>query len=55
MVTRGAKRYLFCQGTLEDEFGVYPPGTWIRNPIESMHQPFTKDGCTFFLKTGCAT
>lgn len=41
------------RGTLEDEFGIYPPGTWIRNPIDSMHQPFTKDGCTFFLKTGC--
>lgn len=41
------------EGTLEDEFGVYPPGTWIRSPIDSMHQPFTKDGCTFFLKTGC--
>ena len=39
-------------GTLEDEFGVYPPGTWIRSPVESMHQPFTRDGCTFFLKTG---
>jgi anti-sigma factor ChrR (cupin superfamily) len=39
-------------GTLEDEFGVYGPGTWIRSPIDSMHQPFTRDGCTFFLKTG---
>lgn len=43
---------LVLDGTLEDEFGVYPPGTWIRNPVDSVHQPFTKDGCTFFLKTG---
>ncbi|MGE3935737.1 MAG: cupin domain-containing protein [Rhodospirillaceae bacterium] len=43
---------LVLDGVLEDEMGVYPAGTWIRNPIGSAHQPFSADGCTFLLKTG---
>ena len=43
---------LILEGTMEDELGTYGPGTWIRSPVGSMHKPFSRDGCVFFLKTG---
>ena len=39
-------------GAFEDEHGRYPAGSWIRSPHMSMHQPFSKEGCTIFVKTG---
>lgn len=39
-------------GSLEDESGIYPTGTWIRNPAGTAHEPFSKGGCTLLLKTG---
>jgi len=33
--------------------GSYSAGTWIRNPIGSKHSLASKDGCMFFIKTGC--
>jgi anti-sigma factor ChrR (cupin superfamily) len=43
---------LILEGSLEDEFGTYGKGTWIRNPVGSSHAPFSNEGCVFFLKTG---
>lgn len=37
-------------GVFSDEFGDYPAGTYIRNPPGSSHTPFTKEGCTLFVK-----
>jgi len=37
-------------GIFSDENGDYPAGTYIRNPPGSTHQPFTKEGCTLFVK-----
>lgn len=37
-------------GTFSDENGDYPAGTYIRNPPGSHHKPFTRDGCTLFVK-----
>lgn len=37
-------------GTLSDEAGDYGPGTYIKNPPGSSHAPFSKDGCTLFVK-----
>ena len=39
-------------GVFEDEHGRYPAGTWIRSPHMSLHQPFSREGCTIFVKTG---
>ena len=39
-------------GVFEDEHGSYPSGSWIRSPHMSQHQPFSKQGCTIFVKTG---
>jgi anti-sigma factor ChrR (cupin superfamily) len=38
------------EGTFSDENGDYPAGTYIRNPPGSHHKPFTRDGCTLFVK-----
>ena len=38
------------EGTFSDENGDYPAGTYIRNPPGSTHKPFTRDGCTLFVK-----
>jgi anti-sigma factor ChrR (cupin superfamily) len=38
------------KGTFSDENGDYPAGTYIRNPPGSHHKPFTRDGCTLFVK-----
>lgn len=51
----GGEEIFVLQGTFEDEFGKYPPGTWLRNPPNSCHTPFTKEGCTIFVKTGHIT
>ncbi len=38
------------EGIFSDENGDYPAGTYIRNPPNSFHSPFTKTGCTLFVK-----
>ncbi len=38
------------EGVFSDENGDYPAGTYIRNPPGSHHKPFTRDGCTLFVK-----
>lgn len=48
----GGEEIFVLEGTFEDEFGSYPKGTWLRNPPNSFHTPFTKEGCTIFVKTG---
>jgi len=37
-------------GVFSDENGNYPAGTYIRNPQGTSHKPFTKEGCTLFVK-----
>jgi len=37
-------------GTFSDENGDSPQGTYIRNPPGSHHRPFSKAGCTLFVK-----
>jgi anti-sigma factor ChrR (cupin superfamily) len=35
---------LVIEGALEDEYGVYPRGTWVRNPPESEHAIASRSG-----------
>jgi len=46
---RGEEIYVL-DGTFSDEYGDYPAGSYIRNPPGSQHKPFTKNGCTLFVK-----
>ena len=48
----GGEEIFVVEGVFEDEHGRYPAGTWIRSPHMSLHQPFSKEGCTIFVKTG---
>lgn len=48
----GGEEIFVLEGTFEDEFGSYPQGTWLRNPPNSFHTPFTKLGCVIYVKTG---
>ena len=48
----GGEEIFVIEGVFEDEHGRYPAGSWIRSPHLSQHQPFSKEGCTIFVKTG---
>jgi anti-sigma factor ChrR (cupin superfamily) len=48
----GGEEILVLEGTFQDEFGDYPEGTWLRNPHMSSHQPFSREGCLIYVKTG---
>jgi anti-sigma factor ChrR (cupin superfamily) len=48
----GGEEILVLSGVFEDEYGSYPPGSWIRSPHMSRHQPFSRTGCTIYVKTG---
>jgi anti-sigma factor ChrR (cupin superfamily) len=48
----GGEEILVVEGVFEDEHGRYPSGSWIRSPHMSLHTPFSKEGCTIFVKTG---
>ena len=48
----GGEEIFVVDGVFEDEHGRYPAGSWIRSPHLSQHQPFSKEGCTIFVKTG---
>ncbi len=37
-------------GTFSDETGNYRAGTYIMNPPESSHAPYSESGCTLFVK-----
>lgn len=48
----GGEEIFVVKGVFEDEHGVYPQDSWIRSPHLSLHKPFSKEGCTIFVKTG---
>jgi anti-sigma factor ChrR (cupin superfamily) len=48
----GGEEIFVVEGIFEDEHGRYPSGSWIRSPHLSLHRPFSKEGCTIFVKTG---
>jgi anti-sigma factor ChrR (cupin superfamily) len=43
---------LVLSGTLADEHGTYPAGSWIRNPPGSAHQPYSPHGCILLVRSG---
>lgn len=48
----GGEEIFVLDGVFEDEHGCYPAGTWLRNPHMSQHAPFSRQGCTIFVKVG---
>ncbi len=48
----GGEEVLVVEGSLEDEFGRYQTGDWIRYPDGSAHRPRTDEGCLLYVKLG---
>lgn len=48
----GGEEIFVVEGCFADEQGVYPPGSWLRNPPYSEHTPFSETGCVILVKTG---
>ena len=47
----GGEEFLVLSGTFKDQFGEFPAGTYVRNPIGSKHAPWVDDdGCTIMVK-----
>lgn len=47
----GGEEFLVLEGTFKDQFGEFPAGTYVRNPIGSKHEPWVdEDGCTIMVK-----
>jgi anti-sigma factor ChrR (cupin superfamily) len=46
----GGEEIMVLEGTFSDEQGVYPAGTYLRNPVGSSHAPFGGEGCTLLVK-----
>jgi anti-sigma factor ChrR (cupin superfamily) len=48
----GGGEILVLEGTLEDEYGCYPQGTWLRHPSWSQHTPGSRQGCLLYVRIG---
>lgn len=48
----GGEELLVLEGTLIDEHGEYPKGTWTRSPHASQHVPYVTEPTTLWFKTG---
>ena len=46
----GGEEIYVLEGVFSDENGDYPAGSYLRNPAGSSHAPFSKEGCTLFVK-----
>jgi len=46
----GGEEFFVLEGIFSDDFGDYPAGTYVRNPIGSRHAPYSGKGCTIFVK-----
>jgi anti-sigma factor ChrR (cupin superfamily) len=49
-VHEGGEEILVLHGVFSDENGDYPAGAYLRNPPGTSHAPFSRDGCTLFVK-----
>jgi hypothetical protein len=48
----GGEEIYVLSGEFMDEFGVYPAGTYLRNPIGSKHTSGSSKGCVLLVKLG---
>jgi anti-sigma factor ChrR (cupin superfamily) len=46
----GGEEFLVLEGTFSDDYGDFPTGTYVRNPVGSMHRPHTDGGCLILVK-----
>jgi anti-sigma factor ChrR (cupin superfamily) len=48
----GGEEFFVLSGLLQDEFGSYPAGSWVRNPHNSEHSRFVEEDTIIWIKTG---
>lgn len=46
----GGEEFVVLKGVFSDQYGDFPAGTYVRNPIGTAHKPHTDDGCEIFVK-----
>lgn len=46
----GGEEFFVLSGVFSDEYGDYPAGYYVRNPVGSKHAPYSQNGCTIFVK-----
>jgi anti-sigma factor ChrR (cupin superfamily) len=46
----GGEEFLVLEGTFSDDYGDFPAGTYVRNPVGSKHMPHTDRGCLILVK-----
>lgn len=46
----GGEEFLVLDGTFSDEYGDFPAGAYVRNPVGSRHAPHSDDGTTILVK-----
>jgi len=46
----GGEEFYVLEGVFSDVDGDYEQGTYVRNPINSTHAPWSKPGCTLLVK-----
>ncbi len=46
----GGEEFLVLEGVFSDDYGDFPAGTYVRNPVDSKHMPHTDDGCVILVK-----
>jgi len=51
-VHAGGEEIFVIEGSVEDEFGVHPAGTWVRYPDGSRHTARAPEGALIYVKSG---
>ena len=46
----GGEEYLVLEGTFSDNYGDFPAGTYVRNPVSSRHTPHSEKGAVIWVK-----
>jgi anti-sigma factor ChrR (cupin superfamily) len=46
----GGEEILVLEGEFEDETGIYPAGSYLKNPVGTAHSPRSSSGCILFVK-----
>ena len=46
----GGEEFFVLEGVFSDQYGDFPAGTYVRNPVGTSHAPHTVEGCTIFVK-----
>ena len=46
----GGEEYLVLEGTFSDNYGDFPAGTYVRNPVSSRHTPHSEQGAVIWVK-----